>query len=443
MSSTSVVATTSASTATSLQPTTSTALSSSSSTPEQTTTASTQPSSSPTTTPTSSEQPTSTSSHSTNSPSTLSPTPTSTTPAPSSSSPPTSTTNGPPSATSPIPTDPVTTVTGNTTVYVTTTNIQGQTITSAPLVVTQVVTSTNGAGAITTITQAVVNPTLAPNNSTNETSSNTGAVVGVFIVVGLAAASIVLWILFAIRRRYRVRRLEHDSAIQAAVAAAGFNRAPLDDDDDGHTRTPHSRSQFSSEMGQRGSYFGSLHNFGLSQYDDEQAGFNPYADYPNLHQGSRNTAGYVPAPTASPPPGAERPTVSAAGTEEFNSNRDRKSSFGHTPTYSAGSFEPLLSGYAQNSEPPPNHPPTPPPRNPQRLVDASNTNDQGAGSSVPFGADNEGSSDGGVDERLDPAIRKRKRTNSLGTAGLKDEEDYSRPVLTVRNIPDTHSEHSS
>lgn len=250
---------------------------------------------------------------------------------------------------------------------------------------------------------------------------------GVFTVVGLAAASIVLWILFAIRRRYRMRRIEHDSAIQAAVAAAGFNRAPLDDDDE-HTRTPYSRSQFSTEMGQRGSYFGP------PQYDEDHAGFNPYADYSHMHQGTRNmvnVGGYIPARTASPPPGAERPTPSA-GTDEFNSNRDRKSSFGHTPTYSAGSFEPLLSGYVQHSEPPHNPPPTPPPRNPQRLVNTSNSPEQGAGSSAPPDADNGGSSEGSVDDRLDPAIRKRKRTNSLGTAGLRDEEDYSRPVLTVR-----------
>ena len=223
-----------------------------------------------------------------------------------------------------------------------------------------------------------------------------------------------------------MRRIEHDSAIQAAVAAAGFNRAPLDDDDDGHTRTAYSRSQFSSEMGQRTSYaFGSTNNFGPPQYDEEHPGFNPYVDYPL--QGMRNTAGYIPARTASPPPGAERPTT---GTE-LSSNRDRKSSFGHTPTYSAGSFEPLLSGYVQHSEPPHN-PPMPPPRNPKRLIDTAHTADPEPGSAALLGAHDNGSSEAIVDDRLDPAMRKLKRSNSLGTAGLRDEEDYSRPVLTVR-----------
>ncbi|KAI6136613.1 hypothetical protein F5141DRAFT_996326 [Pisolithus sp. B1] len=323
------------------------------------------------------------------------------------------------------------TVTGHTTIFVTTTNVEGQTITSAPSIVTQLLTSTNGVGSITTVTQAVVNPTLASNNSTNQASSffsNTGAVVGVFVVVGLAAVSILLWILFAFRRRYRMRQIEHDSAIQAAVAAAGFNRVPLDDDEDGLGRTPHSHSQFSMEMGQRGSHvFGSLPT-GPPIHDDGQGAFNPYADYPTSRQGLRRTGGYVPTRTASPPPGAERPALSATGTDEFGSNRDRKSSFGHTPTYSAGSFEPLLSGYGQTSDSAPNAPPTPPPRNPQRLVDASNP--RNPRSRVL----DDDSSDGSMDDRLDPEIRRRTRSNSLGTANLRDDEDYSRPVLTVRGV---------
>ncbi|KAG6336680.1 hypothetical protein ID866_2427 [Astraeus odoratus] len=327
------------------------------------------------------------------------------------------------------------TVTGSTTVYVTTTNVQGQTITSAPSVVTQVLTSTNGVGAVTTVTAAVVNPTLAPNNATTDATSffnNTGAVVGVFVVVGLAVASILLWILFAARRRYRMRQIEHESAIQAAVAAAGFNRTPLDDDDDnGHTRSPHSHSQY-SEMGQRGSYaFSSLPTAGPPLYDDIHGGFNPYADYPMIPQANR---GYVPARTASPPPGAERPAPSAigTGTEDLGSTRDRKSSYGHTPTYSAGSFEPLLSNYAQNPDPL-NPPPTPPPRNPQRLIDASNPRDRTTSSASFPSPDNEHPLNVGVDNRLDPDVGRLTRSNSLGTAAIRDNEDYSRPILTVSN----------
>ncbi|KAI6047662.1 hypothetical protein EDC04DRAFT_2619411 [Pisolithus marmoratus] len=436
MSSTSNAATTSSNEVTS-QPITTSTIPSTSSSPsitEQTSIPPTSSTSPPSTTSTTSVSP----STSTSSP----PSSPSSTPQSTSSSTPSTTpvqTQGSSSLTPATTSDPVATVTGQTTIFVTTTNVEGQTVTSAPSIVTQLFTSTNGAGFVTTVTEVVVNPTLASNNSTSATSSfftNTGAVAGVFVVVGLAATSIILWILFALRRRYRMRQIEHDSAIQAAVAAAGFNRVPLDDDEDDHGRTPHSHSQFSVEMGQRGSYmFGPLPT-APPLYDDGQGGFNPYADYPTSRQGPRHTGGYVPTRTASPPPGAERPGLSVVGTDEFGSNRDRKSSFGHTPTYSAGSFEPLLSGYGQTSEPAPNGPPTPPPRNPKRLADASNVHNQ---RSHTLGDD---SSNGGTDDRLDPDIRKRTRSNSLGTANLRDDEDYSRPVLTVRNMPDAHSERS-
>ena len=61
---------------------------------------------------------------------------------------------------------------------------------------------------------------------------NKGAVAGVFLIVGLAAASIVLFIFFYIRRRRRTQRLEHDTAVASTLAAAGYNRRPLDGDDD-------------------------------------------------------------------------------------------------------------------------------------------------------------------------------------------------------------------
>ncbi|KAF9229252.1 hypothetical protein BS17DRAFT_689618 [Gyrodon lividus] len=324
-------------------------------------------------------------------------------------------------------------------------------MTSTPLVVTEVFTTMGSGGIATTVTQAVVNPTLAPNNDNAGGSSffrNTGAVVGVFVVVGLAAASIMLWILFAIRRRQRMRRIEQDTAVEAAVAAAGFNRAPLDDDNgDGSAISPHTRPHFSSEMGQRRSLLGygsgvsgSLPTPGrpVSGTLNGPTGdsFNPYADY---QVENRAGEGYLPVRTVSPPPGAGRPApLGGAGTDEFGSARDRKSSYGHTPTYSAGSFEPLLANYAQNaSEHDTPGPPTPPPRNPRRLTDASpRPPDSG------FPRDSNGySSDGSADDRLDPGMRRR-RSNSLGSVHLRDDEDYSRPVLTVRNMPDVQSQHS-
>ncbi|KIK96270.1 hypothetical protein PAXRUDRAFT_319722 [Paxillus rubicundulus Ve08.2h10] len=386
-----------------------------------------------------------------------------TSPIPASTAPPTSNTPQSPTPSPPSSSDPpqpystnidipATTVLASTTIFITTTNSEGQVMTSTPLVVTEVFTTVGSGGVTTTVTQAVVNPTLAPNSANAGGSSflrNTGAVVGVFVVVGLAAASIMLWILFAVRRRQGMRRIEQDTAVEAAVAAAGFNRVPLDDDnEDGGARPPYMRSHFSLEMGRRGGSFGlgsggsgSLPTSGRppSGASDVLAvhGFNPYADYPVEHQASDHVKGYLPVRTASPPPGAERPTPLGAGTDEFGSARDRRSSFGHTPTYSVGSFEPLLANYAQNvSEHGAPRPPTPP-HDARRVV---NTSSQPPHNALP--RDSNGYySDGSADDRLDPGMNRRRSSNS-GSIHVRDNEDYSRPVLTIRNIPDGQSQHS-
>ena len=290
--------------------------------------------------------------------------------------------------------------------------------------------------------------------------------VGVFVVVGLAAASIVLWIFFYIRRKRRMRRIDRDTEVEAAVAAAGFGRAPLDDDNgDRDARSPPlTSSQYSMQMGQRGglaSYIpgGPARPVSGAAFDDDNGAFNPYAGYTVETRPSLVGGGYTQARTASPPPGAERPVPSSAGTDDMGeSSRDRKSSYGHTPTYSVGSYEPLLAAYTQGSsmDRGANPPPTPPPRNPQRLLDASPEHRHTVISRPANGY----SSDGSADDRLDPDIRRRTRSDSLGSDDLRDDEDYSRPVLTVsssasvlsrgcaqvsqvRNLPDSRSTHSA
>ncbi|KAF8560331.1 hypothetical protein OG21DRAFT_1480156 [Imleria badia] len=246
---------------------------------------------------------------------------------------------------------PLTTVLESTTIFITSTNSQGHVMTSIPPVVTEVITTTGSGGIVTTVTQAIVNPTLASNNSTTGNSSfftNTGAVVGVFVVVGLASASIMMWILFAIRHRQRMRQIEQDSAVEAVVAAAGLNRAPLDDgDEDDSPISPntHTRHQFSSGMGHGFGGSGSLPTSArLSEVLDDtiKNSANSHPGCSIEHHVNSHPEGYVPARTTSPSPQAERCT------DELGSSRDRKSSYGHTPTYSAGSFEPLLANYAQN-----------------------------------------------------------------------------------------------
>lgn len=255
--------------------------------------------------------------------------------------------------------------------------------------------------------------------------TDTGAVVGVFVVVGLASASIMMWILFAVRRRQRMSRIEQDTAVEAAVVAAGLHRTPLDDDDDDDSPiSPNTRRRLSSGMDQQSSLFG-LEGSGslptsarLSEMlDPAKDGSNSHPGYPVEYRASSHPEGYIPARTTSPSPRAERCT------DDLGSSRDQKSSFGHTPTYSAGSFEPLLANYVQNTpDQDASAVTTQPPRNrsPQR-----------PGSSLVLN----GYSSGGSPEN--GSRTSSKRQNSSDSSVLRDEEDYTRYVLmaSVRHPP--------
>ncbi|KAG6868599.1 hypothetical protein C0993_000625 [Termitomyces sp. T159_Od127] len=282
----------------------------------------------------------------------------------------------------------------------------------------------------------------------NSFFQNTGAVAGVFVVVGLAAASIFLWILFALRRRRRTRRLEHDTAVSATLAAAGFHRTPLDDDDENENANGSRRSRFGSpelEMQNRASSgFAStiLSGARTSTYldslqPDDPDAFNPYREYVvDNHAAISGTNPPFPAILNGP-------------------YRDRTSSGGeHAHENSAaGSYEPLLASYYRQEQaaslPVLTSPPNLPPKNPLRLSDAGRSPPLGVLSkTLPdiFPAENKMKtgdscvSSGNVgDERLDPSLRQRMNEESdrASQRELKDEEDYSRPVLGVRNLLNT------
>lgn len=271
---------------------------------------------------------------------------------------------------------------------------------------------------------------------------NTGAVAGVFVLVGLTISSILLWILFAIRRRRRTQREDRDSAVSATLAAAGLHRSPLEDDDDLHPAPSH-RSNYGTpdpEMNQRSSSgfavntpSSALSAARISTYQDSpnqddithQDPFNPYADY-----GTANRDGYVYGRNTSPPPVA------------FH-NRDRHNSSTSAGDYIAshstsGSYEPLLAAYYRtasdaSSPLPPQSPPTPPPRNPQRVSDAAKSLPSVVSGNLENPDNLSPSTESGfhnaADDRLDPGLRSRPQDE---VADLKDNEDYSRPVLGVR-----------
>ncbi|CAA7265825.1 unnamed protein product [Cyclocybe aegerita] len=431
-------------------------------------------------------------------------------PPPSSSSsstfsePPSSTPPPPPSTTPPSASPSLPPVAPSTTfsslVFVPTTDSRGSLTSTAPAVITTTSTSTQANGSLITITEIIANPTLSPDNGNSKGSAffrNTGAVAGVFVLVGLAAASIILWILFAVRRRRRTRRIEHDTAVSATLAAAGFHRTPLDDDDDdgplggggggthSHSLSHHSDPYLAQRRSSSGLAMSSIPSAGrLSAYldtaplqpDDNEA-YNPYADY-IVPAGSRE--GYVSGTGLA---GGAAGAGGAAPPSAFLPYRDRSSSGGlaelgmmggstHGHTHSAsGSLEPLLSYYRRSLTGPPSESPPAvttalppgaanpgsgdssptapliPAGNPPPYASQTQTSSTPA-SGVPFPTGRPEvvrnptssvySSESTGDDRLDPGLRRRIQNDGASTHDLRDNEDYSRPVLGVRN-PDAAS----
>jgi len=245
---------------------------------------------------------------------------------------------------------------------------------------------------------------------------NKGAVAGVFLIVGLAAASICLWIFFFIRRRRRRRRIEHQTAISASLAAAGYNRAPIDDEDD-IGPGPAMQQRFSSSS--------SRPTINTPITDEERAAgaaavlYDPYAGY------SRSVGGFV----DHGPSGSDSP--SQHGREDsYSSGTSRPPGAGHPPRYSTGSLDPLLTGMAAApmEKPRPFVPPSPtlPVRSPKRLA-ATQPSLEGAVGRGTHGSEGRPSSD----DRLHPALAGLQGDEIQGQE-LRDDVDYSRPVLEVR-----------
>jgi hypothetical protein len=277
-------------------------------------------------------------------------------------------------------------------------------------------------------------------------------VAGVFVLVGLAVAAIGLWIFFALWRRRRTLKLEHDTAVSASLAAAGFKRTDLDDDDFDYDYGRRSHVTSDLEMTQR-----STSGLGRGDMGDI---FDPYSGYAVASQNARGGARegeYIPDIPSSPTlpflgMGAYLDNGHLSDGEE--SRRDRRiSGTGHI---SAGSYEPLLASYAKTraaSTSPENdndnRPPTPPPR-PLRMLhgsqpgspsgkptDDSSKISQGATATNHERLSSEYSSGSADhDDRLNPGLMRRARAGSVGasTHDLRDDEDYSRPVLVVRNM---------
>jgi hypothetical protein len=175
------------------------------------------------------------------------------------------------------------------------------------------------------------------------------------LIVGLAAATICLWIFFFLRRRRRRRRIDYDSAVSASLADAGYNRAPIDDEDFGPA--PGMRQRFGS--------LSSHPSLTTPITDDERAAestvpsvnlYDPYAEYGRPVAGS----GYIPARSSSP----SQHSRDRAAEGTYTTGASRRSGSAHVPDHGSGSIDPLLPQTIP-------HPytlsfPTVPPRNPNR-----------------------------------------------------------------------------
>lgn len=246
---------------------------------------------------------------------------------------------------------------------------------------------------------------------------------GVFVFVGLATASILLWIVFAVRRRRRSVMLEHDSATLAAV---GFHRAPLDDDDDGDMdssqKIGYQRRMSGLALGTPSSVPSAVRTSGYldSHYPDDAEAFNQYQDF--VFPGAARE-GHIPFANIPLNGGVYAP----AGDHAVN----------HSASHSAGSYEPLLA-YHRSTQPP-----SPSSRVALRLSDPGRTppiTPHPLGLLDPDNSENNLASGGSssfllqCDERLDPGIRQRLSgdADNASQSDFRDEEDYSRPILGVR-----------
>ena len=263
---------------------------------------------------------------------------------------------------------------------------------------------------------------------------------GVFVLVGLAVAAICVGIFFYVRRRLRIQRIERDTAISAELAAAGFGRSgPLDlEDDDDHTNMA---------MSQRAASRFALH------HDDTS--FDPYSDIPGETRGrSSGSARTARTPSLLPDlgfggsgalydPFEGGEPASPSPDNSSGTNAAAAASWPRRVSVSGTSYEPLLASYAAQEarSATPVTPPRPPPRNPLRAMHSRSQSP--AMARAPPSAYHppayESVAAAEPDERLDPALL---RNDSIGASTMRDERDYSRPMLAVRNMTDLSSKSS-
>lgn len=179
------------------------------------------------------------------------------------------------------------------TVYLTTTNAEGSTITYIPSIFTTTMVYTNSRGEPVTVTKIVTNPSLIPGDGRGGASAffrNKAAVAGVFATVGLFIVVIVCLLIWRARSRHKRNKLAHDTAVAAIMEGRrSTGRLTLidDDEEDGGNRHTSSTGRPGSGQGRPPSHGSGSHS-------------NSYSSS-NGREGPNDSAGQMTSRTPFPP----------------------------------------------------------------------------------------------------------------------------------------------
>ncbi|GBE82952.1 hypothetical protein SCP_0413390 [Sparassis crispa] len=214
---------------------------------------------------------------------------------------------------------------------------------STPSYSTSLRLSTSG-GVVVTLTSTVGGPA-ATDVANNAVASkgffhNKGAVAGVFTVVGLVVAAIVVALVTTAIRRQRAKKFDHDVALAAAEAAAGAHVPDFTDDDYGY---PEDRRDFGAQSGysdaSHGTYAQQPMGHGENYSMSELPPFDPYAG-PLVAAGAAGVGAAAAASVHS---------AGAAGVGAAGVNRVRSMGQKQTTPYNAFAAPPPVAMQAPNT----------------------------------------------------------------------------------------------
>ncbi|KAG9089616.1 hypothetical protein FRC07_012288, partial [Ceratobasidium sp. 392] len=338
-------------------------------------------------------------------------------------------------------------MTASTTIFVGVTLSDGHVTSTAPPEITSVLQTTASDGEVLTSTVVIVNPSGQLSDGGGRGSSaffkNKGAVAGVFLVVGIAGAAILLFLFFALRRRRRTKRNERDAAIAASLGPQ--SRVPFeDDDDDEPTTNSHGgmpmqqRNPFAyvggtpHAIGQHGEYFGREAKGSYEPYDPYASFVPPPAASSSGHHHYQDSTAHTRIGSGQFDGGFEydyrqyQPASAAVGvvnprTSPTSPRRALSPTSGssHAPTHAPG----LSRGPSTNAVPGPSG------QHQQRESLGAET---ASVYSMPQGSLLDQDDDD--DARLNNGLLGMRLRGGVGSdQSLRDDEDYSRRVLTVAN----------